>query len=71
MRDDAARIWRRCRDNPSTWLLWNDPLLGILDPQVRNVKRLAGHHRKLAGELGEGGAGEEGVVGEGVAVSGA
>src|SRR5205823_1370257 len=25
-------------DNPSTWLLWEDPLLGLMQPQIDNRK---------------------------------
>ena len=37
-------------DNTSTWLLWEDPLLGLMQPQIPN-KKLPAHHQQLAADL--------------------
>jgi hexosaminidase len=41
---------RRHPGNASTWLLWDDPLLGLLQPQVKD-NGLEAHHRELAADL--------------------
>ncbi len=37
--------------NPSKWLLWQDPLLGLCDPLIKNPPALAAHYTKLADDL--------------------
>jgi hypothetical protein len=49
LRTDAAYM-KEMPDNPSTWLLWDDPFLGLLQPQNENPN-LAAHHRQLAEDL--------------------
>lgn len=39
-----------CCGNPGSYLLWQDPLLGILDAQLRDLP-LSGHYGKLADDL--------------------
>lgn len=34
--------------NASKWLLWDDPLIGLLDPQVDDHNRLSRHYAQLA-----------------------
>ncbi|NLG70377.1 MAG: family 20 glycosylhydrolase [Firmicutes bacterium] len=40
------------RANPSKWLLWQDPLLAVMDPLVEG-RPLAAHYERLATELAE------------------
>jgi hypothetical protein len=37
--------------NPSKWLLWQDPLLSIFDPLIKNPPALQAHYKKLAETL--------------------
>jgi hypothetical protein len=53
----TAKHMREIPDNPSTYLLWDDPLLGLMGPQNSN-RKLAASHAALAKELA-------GVVGKG------
>ena len=37
--------------NPSKWILWQDPTLGLLDPQIDDPKILSAHYAKIARAL--------------------
>ncbi len=49
---DAQKSWA----NVSKWLLWQDPLLGFLDPQVDDLAGLSAHYAALAETLLRGAA---------------
>ena len=49
LRTDADYM-RQMPDNPSVYLLWDDPFLGLMSPQNENPN-LAQHHQQLAQDL--------------------